>query len=296
MAGRIPFDKRILIEELNEQNFQPPEISRKIGIDTRTIKRYLRERVKIQSLELEQKEQWDAHKKVIRCRIASLSKKLELPTLMQMWISEDYKTGKPATKLSLSFNEGDFLEWELVDSNYVMKLDKKFGLVMQHLKSSRHRTILDLLDTWKHLGGTIFKGCHELRIYIKKESIERTHLKLVPGKRQRGLLDGFNRSIYWATFNGERAKQTEYTIASRQDDMCLLYFPSYNIAWLYENEIDRVKDVHQKIIRVCQQLSITSEISEDIAKLNQAVSSLNQHLSEFASLKIIPGKCDSCPK
>ena len=162
--------------------------------------------------------------------------------------------GLRQTKLGLSFNEGDFLEWELIGSSYVMKLDEKFQLVAQHLKSSRRWTILDQLNRWKHLGGIIFKGCHELRIFIERESIERTHFELVPDTGQRGLLDGFNRSVYWATFNGEGAKQNEYTIAGRQDDMCLLYFPSYKLAWLHENEIDRVKDIHQKIIEVCQQL------------------------------------------
>ena len=177
-----------------------------------------------------------------------------------------------------------------------MKLDEKFQLVAQHLKSSRRWTILDQLNRWKHLGGIIFKGCHELRIFIERESIERTHFELVPDTGQRGLLDGFNRSVYWATFNGEGAKQNEYTIAGRQDDMCLLYFPSYKLAWLHENEIDRVKDIHQRIIGVCQQSSITSDINKAIAELNRISFLLNRRLSEFASQKIVPGKCDSCPK
>ena len=136
MASRIPSEQRKLIEEFNEQNLQPPEIARKVGIDTRTVKHYLDELPRIQSSEREKERRWDAHSRVIRRRITSLKKNLEFPSPMQLWIPDDPKTGKPVTISGLSML-GDYIAWEVVDGNYIVKLDTKFDLVIQHLSSSR---------------------------------------------------------------------------------------------------------------------------------------------------------------
>ena len=294
MGKRLTYDEREQIKELHEKGLRSTEIAAEVGRQTRTVNHYLDELPRIQSLEREKQRRWDAHSRVICRRITSLKKNLEFPSPMQLWIPDDPKTGKPVTILGLS-SLGDYIEWELVDGNYINKLDTKFDLVIQHLRSSRRQPTLAKLDEWKRVSGKCIKDCYKIRRFIEKEAKERTRLELVGDTGQSGLLDGFSQSVYWATFCGETAIQYDYKIVSKQGDLCLLNFASFNLAWLQEYETDRVKDIHQRLIGALRNLSITLELRKSLTEVNHTVLSLQVRLDDFASLEVLPGKCSSCP-
>jgi hypothetical protein len=256
----------------------------------------------------------------IRRRIGNLQKRLEFPSPLYLWIPDDDKTGKPVTKVGISLS-GDTIEWEPGSSGYGIKLDEEYGPVIEHLYSSRRRAVLSELVMWNRFCGKCIEDCYKLRIYIEREAKERTKLALVPDTWLRGLLDGFCRSIYWSTFSSEEVaaeieklqylvntglatKDNEYRLTelrspykqvSSLGSLRILNYAGFNIACLLENEVERVKDSHQRLITTCQNLSITVEIREVIAKLKGITDSLHQRLDDFASLKILPGKCGLCP-
>ncbi len=294
MGKRLTYDERKQIKELDEKGLSSTEIADKIDRQPRTVKHYLEELPRIQSSERGKQRRWDTHSHIIRRRIASLKKNLEFPSPMLLWIPDDPKTGQPVTILGL-FSSGDYIEWEVVDGNYIVKLDTKFDLVIQHLGSSRRQATLAKLDEWKRVSGKCIRDCYEIRRFIEKEAKEQTRLELVRDTGQRGLLDGFSRSVYWATFCDETAIQYDYKIVSKQGELCLLHFASFNLAWLHEYETDRVKDIHQKLIGAVRKLSITSEFRKSLTEVNHAVLSLQVRLDDFASLEVLPGKCSSCP-
>jgi hypothetical protein len=258
------------------------------------VKHYLEELPRIQSSERGKQRRWDTHSHIIRRRIASLKKNLEFPSPMLLWIPDDPKTGQPVTILGL-FSSGDYIEWEVVDGNYIVKLDTEFDPVIQHLESSRRQAILAKLDEWKRVSGKCIKDCYKIRLFIEKEAKERTQLELVLDPWQSRLLHGFSQSVYWAAFCGETAIQYDYKIVSKQEDLCLLNFASFNLAWLHEYETDRIKDIHQRLIGSLGKLSITSELRTSLTVVNQTVLSLQVGLDDFASLEVLPGKCGSCP-
>ncbi len=294
MGKRLTYDERKQIKELDEKGLSSTEIATIVARQIRTVNHYLEKLPRIQSAEREKQRRWDAHSRVIRRRITSLKENLEFPSPMLLWIPDDPKTGKPVTILGL-FGLGDHIEWEVVDGNYIVKLNTKFDLVIQHLGSSRRQASLAKLDEWKRVSGKCIKDCYKIRLFIEKEAKERTQLKLGLDTSQRGLLDGFSQSVYWATFCDETAIQYDYKIVSKQGDLCLLNFASFNLAWLHEYETDRVKDIHQKLIGAVRKLSITSEFRKSLTEVNHAVLSLQVRLDDFASLEVLPGKCGSCP-
>lgn len=114
-------------------------------------------------------------------------------------------------------------------------------------------------------------------------------------KWQRGLLDGFTRSVYWTAISSEITVQDDYKIVRGQDDLCQLNYGFYNLARLRDNEVDRVKDIHQRLIGNCRNLSIKFESKQLEEELNKTTSSLCKRLEQFASLEVLPGKCSSCP-
>jgi len=294
MGKRLTCGERKQIKELHENGLMSREIAAEIGRQTRTVNHYLDELPRIQSPEREKQRRWDAHSRVICRRITSLKKNLEFPSPMQLWIPDDPKTGKPVTRLGLSLL-GDYIEWEVVGSNYIVKLDTKFDLVIQHLRSSRRQATLAKLEEWKRVSGKCIKDCYKIRCFIEKEAKERTQLELVPDTGQSGLLDGFSRSVYWATFCGETAIRYDYKIVSKQRNLCLLSFASFNLAWLQEYDKDRAKDIHQRLIGALRNLSITLEFKKSLAEVNQMALSLQKRLDDFANLEALAGKCISCP-
>lgn len=324
MGKWLSADERKLIDQLEEQGYKPHEIGAKMGRDTRTVKHYLNERPRERSVELEKQQQELDHRNDIRRRIGNLQKRLEFPSPLYLWIPDDDKTGKPVTKVGTSlFGDtiDDTIEWESGSSGYGMKLDEEYDPVIEHLRSSRRKAVLSELGMWKRLGCKCIEDCYKLRVYIEREAKERTKLAIVRDTWQRGLLDGFCRSVYRMTFSGEEVaaeieklqnlvnaglatKDNEYRLTelrspyeqvSSLGSLRILNYASFNIACLSENEVERVKDSHQRLITTCQNSSITVEIREVIAKLKGISSSLHQRLDDFASLKILPGKCGLCP-
>lgn len=295
MGKRLSADERELIDELYEQGYKPPEIAVKVSRDTRTVKHYLNERPRERSVELERQQQELEHRNDIRRRIDNLKNRLEFPSPMYLWIPDDPKTGNPITKVGISLH-GDTIEWELGSSGYVIKLDEGFDPVIEHLYSSRRRAVLGELDRWKQLGGKCAESCHRLRLWIEREAKDRTGLDKVPDTGQRGLRDGFCLSVYRSVFFSEDFCEKPYNIASTCDDLHLLTYANLdNLAWLGKYEIDKIRNVHQRLITTCQNLSITIEIRQAIAELKQITSSLHRRLDDFASLRILPGKCRLCP-
>ncbi len=297
MGKRLSSEERKSIDELYDQDYKAHEIGVKIRRDTRTVKHYLNERPRERSMELERQQQELEHRNDVRRRIGNLKKRLEFPGPRYLWIPDDPETGKPVTTRPLSL-DGDFVEWELKSGGYMVKLGEEFDPVIEHLRSSRRRAILAELDRWKQLGGECIEACYKLRLWIERKAGEQTRLGIVPDKGQRGLFDGFGLSIYWATFSGEGASRDAYKIVSESEiaGLCLLNYASfYNLAWLQKHEIGRIKDIHQKLITTCQNLSITVGIRQAIAELRQITDSLYLRLDDFASLSKLPGRCHLCP-
>lgn len=292
--GRLSPDERKSIGELYDHGYKAHEIGVKIGRDTRTVKHYLNERPRERSLELEKQQRELEHRNDIGRRVGNLKKRLEFPSPLYLWIPDDPKTGKPVTKVGISLY-GDTIEWEPDSSGYVIKLDEESDPVIEHLHSSRRRAVLGELGKWKRLGGKCVEDCYKLRLYIEREAREQTELAIVPDTGQRGLLDGFRMSVYWATFSSEDASQDAYRIVSRRGDLYLLNYASFNLAWLLKHEIDRVKDKHQRLIGTCRNLSITGQVRQAITELKRITDSLHRRLDDFASLKVLLGKCHLCP-
>jgi hypothetical protein len=320
MGKWLSADERKSIDQLEEHGLKPVEIAKKLGRDTRTVKHYLKVRSRERSVELEKQQRELDHRNDIRRRIGNLQKRLEFPSPLNLWIPDDDKAGKPVTKVGISLS-GDSIEWEAGSSGYSMKLDEEYDPVIEHLHSSRHRAILSELGMWKQLGGKCIENCYKLRIYVEREAKEQTKLAIVPDTWQRGLLDGFCKSVYWSTFSSEEVaaeieklqnlvnaglatKDNEYRLTelrspykqvSSLGNLRILNYAGFNIACLLESEVERVKDSHQRLITTSQNLSITVEIREVIAELKGITGSLRQRLDDFASIKILPGKCGLCP-
>lgn len=331
MVQHLGPDERRLIEEFDSKGLNPIEIAVEVGrrLDTksrdpRTVKNYLTKLTRERSVNLEKQQQELIHRGTIRQRIDNLKKKLVFPSPMQLWIPDDPKTGKPVTSVGIPLC-GNVIEWELVGNNYYVKLDTEFDLVLEHLQSSRRKAILDGLEKWRRLAGNCVKLSYELRLHIEKEAKERTSLSIVPDteieQQQKGLLDGFCRSVYWSIFSSEEVvaemeelqklvndgvatkknetRPTEllnlYKQVSSRSGLRLINYAGFNLAWLHEYEIESVKGIHKRLIVIYQKLSTTSEVNKLVVELRQITASLHHRLDDFAVLKILPGKCHCCP-
>ncbi len=69
----------------------------------------------------------------------------------------------------------------------------------------------------------------------------------------------------------------------------------HNLARVKDNEMERIKDVHRRLIQHYQKVSTTLNILEGKKELSLLTESLSRSLDEFASLNILPGKCHLCP-
>lgn len=321
MRSALTPDERKLVDELHEQGYQPHEISVEITRDTRTVKHYLSIRARENVPEWERQEKEKLHKDDIRHRIGDLKKKLEFASPTDLWIPDDPETGKPATTVGGSWSLGGTIEWELKSSGSVIKLDEEFDPVIEHLHSSRRGTVLDGLDRWRRLGGKCVEACYRLRLWIEREAKEQTGLDVTPDTGQKGLVDGFCKSVFWSTFSSEevaieieklqnlvnagvatrdneahlRELLSPYRQVSSRDDLLLLSYAGFNLAWVREHEMERVKGIHWRLIETCQNLSITIEIRQLTVHLRQIIDSLHRRLDHFAGLKILQGECHDCP-
>ncbi len=301
MVKLLTHSEREIIEELDKKGFTAPEIAREVAgrlreklRDTRTIKQYIANLPKKQSSDLEKQLEWREHKQVIHRLVGELKTNLKFVSPVQLWIPDTPNAENPVTKVGVSIY-GDVVEWDTVNGTYFVKLDPRFDIVTQHLRSSKRRVVLDELEKWSSLAGKCIKECKRLRSYIEKEAGERTGLVGIPSDNvARGLLDGFGRSVYWATFYRVAKSQVGYRISSESDNLRLLSYNSYHLGWFRNDEVERIKDIHQRLINTCRKLAIKVEILRIIRDLSKLRVSLKKRLEKFCSYEILPGNCDKC--
>ena len=288
MVKRLSADERKTIDQLEGQGFKAHEIGARIGRDTRTVKHYLIERPREQSVGLEKLQRELEHRNDIRERIRELESYLEFPSPENLDIG-DLSKGVRGFDL-----ECKPIQWQQTnDGRYTVKLYDDFRWVIQHLRSSRQKATLDNLEQWQSIGGSCIEDCHDLRLHIVREAERQTGLVAVLDNGQRGLLDGFSLTIYrWALCSD---KQGEYKIVSRREGLCLLSWGMYNLAWVRDDEVERIKDIHRKLIEYYRRLSTTVAILREKQDLQIISEILLERLSQFAGLPIMPGECDGCP-
>ncbi len=302
MVKQLTPPERELIEELDKKGFKAPEIAREVARrleskirDTRTIKQYIANLPKKQSSDLETQLEWLKHKQEIHSLIGKLKTNLKFVSPVQLWIPDTPDAENPVTRVGVSIY-GDVVEWDTVNGTYFVKLDPGFDIVTQHLRSSKRRVALDELEKWSSMAGKCIKECKHLRIYIEKEVGERTRLVGIPSDNvERGLLDGFGRSVYWATFYRVAKSQAGYRISGESDNLRLLSYNSYNLGWFRNDEVERTKDIHHRLINTCRKLAIKVEILSLMRELSKVRVALIKRLDKFCSYEVIPGYCDKCP-
>lgn len=299
MVKHLNPSERGLIKELFQKGFTAPEIAREVALrletkarDPRTIKQYITNLSKKQSSELEKQLEWREHKQVIHRLADELKTALKFVSPVQLWISDIPGIENPVTSVGVSIH-GDVIEWDIVGDGYLVKVDPRFDIVIQHLRSSRRRVALDELDKWRSLAGKCIKECKRLKNYIEKEAGERTGLAGISSDNvERGLLDGFGRSVYWATFY---KRQVGYRISGESDNLQLLSYSSYNLGWFRNDEVERIKDIHHRLIDTCRKLAIKVEILRLVRELSKVRVVLINRLDQFCRYQVLPGNCEKCP-
>lgn len=289
MGKRLSVKERELIDQLDEQGYKPHEIGAKMGRDARTVKHYLRQRAQEQTFDWEKQKRISEHWNKLRKHIRDLEAELKLPPPENIDMAELSTVGER----QFSF-EYAVLRWQQAkDGSYRVILGNEFDCVIEHLRSSRQKKILDKLGQWERIGGEFIVNCHKLRISVKKEAERRTGLSTIPDNREEGLLWGFSWTIYSWALSG--AKEEEYKLVSEYKGLRLLQWGMHNIAWVKENDADRIIDIQRKLIRHYRKLSTVQDILKGKQDLEQLSKTLCEKLNKFADLPIIPGKCDGCP-
>lgn len=212
------------------------------------------------------------------------------------------------TDLSIGYRAYDIgsllIRWQKdKDGSYHVKFEDDFNPVIEHLQSSRRIQSLKMLTELQAIGGKYIVNCHSLRVAIQQEAEKQTRLKTIPetvtvgnminSNAVKGLLEGFSWTIYrWSL---SQDKEEDYIVTDRINDLWILRYGMYNLAHCTNDKVERIKDIHQKLIRYYRKVSTTVEILEGKKKLDLLAESACQKLDEFASLKILPGKCHLCP-
>lgn len=297
MSKRLTPDERQEIAQLAKKGLRPHEIKREISTvrDSRTIKHYLDLLPREQLPELLKQRKWLAHQKIIQNRIKRLERELEFPASEDLDVT-DLEKGYRAFS---SPSHVRVIQWQQADDgSYTVKLDDKFDRAIEHLRSSRRKHILDKLDQWQRIGGRCIVHCYYLRINIQKEAERQTRLINVPDVGQRGLLEDFSWTIYRLALSNEKKveEKEEYDAINRHDGLCLLRWGGWNLAWVEDNEVDRIKDIHRRLVLHYQRVSTTLDILEEEAELEQIGELLRDKLRKFAGMQVIPGKCLDCPQ
>lgn len=299
MAKRLSVDERKLIDQLGEQGFKSHEIGAQIGRDTRTVKLYLSECPRKRSVELERQQQELDHRNDLRNRIKNLERELEFPPPAQLDIT-DLSTGARASFVTMD----SIVRWQQADGgSYILKLADEFSPIMEHIRSSRRKAILDVLKEWQRIGGKCIVDCHRLMVDIQKEAERQTKLSTVPenivegnvvrSNAVEGLLKEFSWTIYrWSLCND---KEEDYTVENRINDLWVLRWGMHNLARVTNDEVERIKDIHRRLIRNYRKVSTTLDILEGKKKLDVLAESACRKLDEFAGLSKLPGKCRLCP-
>ena len=288
MGERLSADERKLIDQLGEQGYKAHEIGAKLGRDTRTVKHYLKERPRQQSVELESQLRELEHRDDIYSGINNLKDKLQFPLPEELDIT-DLSKGERAYSFP-----SRIIRWQQADDGrYMVKLEDEFSPIMEHLRSSRRERILDILKAWQSICCKSIVDCHRLRGDIQKEAEKQTRLVTIADRGQRGLLEGFSWTIYrWSLCND---REEDYKVVSKLHDLCLLHWGTHNLAWIRDDEVERIKYIHRRLIGYYQRVSTTLEILEGKKRLTLLTKSLCHSLDKFASLEILPGKCHLCP-
>lgn len=288
MGKWLSADERKLIDQLEEQGYKPHEIGAKMGRDTRTVKHYLNERPRERSLELERQQQELEHRDEIRNLIKRLERSLEFPLPEELDIT-DLSKGE----IGFAF-PSRLIRWQQADGgSYMVKLEDEFNLIIEHLHSSRRKEILNMVKEWQRIGGKCIVDCHRLRGDIQKEAEKQTRLVTIADSGLRGLLEGFSWTIYRCSLCN--VKEENYMVSSKLHDLCLLHWGMYNLAWVRNDEVERTKDIHRRLIGYYRRMSTTLDILEGKKQLSLLRESLCQRLDKFASLSKLPGKCGLCP-
>jgi hypothetical protein len=310
MFSRLRPEQREHIEKRSQEGLRPHEIATEMGIDTRTVKHYLDVRPLERIPDLIKQQEILEHWKNIRSLCEALKKELNLPPPENI----DVIQLPPVGEIVFSF-EHAVVRWKQAnDGSYNLKLpDKKYDCLIEHLRTSRQKRILNALERWKRTGGDLLKDCHDLRLAIRSASETRTWLSTIPeniveGNIVRsniveGLLESFSWTIYSYALSG--TKEPEYKITSKHKDLRLLHLSPHNLAWVKGRDIGRIRDIHQELIRRYQglpnqglpRLHIVGKILDEKRWLKRDGESLSQQLDNFAERSVvIPGKCSQCPK
>jgi hypothetical protein len=299
LAKRLSIDDREKIDLMDKEGYKPQEIAAKIGKDTRTIKRYLDERPRENVSDLERQQQELDHRNDIRTLIINFKEKLKFP-LPEVLDITDLSIGYRAYDIG-----GQLIGWQKdKDGSYNVKFEDDFNPVIEHLQSSRRIQTLKMLTELQAIGGKYIVNCHNLRVAIQQEAEKQTKLKTIPetitvgniikSNAIEGLLEGFSWTIYrWSL---SQDKEQEYIAKDVINDLRVLHYGMYNLAHCVDDdEVKRIINIHQKLIRYYRKVSTTIEILEGKKKLDLLAESTCQKLDEFASLKMLPGKCHLCP-
>ncbi len=291
--GLTPEDRK-RVDELYKRGCTPAEIGHEIGKDARTVKSYLAQLEVERVSELVRLQDLQKHWEIIRDRVKSLKEVLVFPPPEHLDIS-DLSAGQRAY-----FVEGGVIRWHKAGSSYRVKLGEEFDCVLEHLRSSRRTSILKKLEQWQSIGGECIEDCHRLQAHIVERAKRETDLEIVlldAGRRRppRGLLDGFCWTIYSRALSGADTSGAGYKVVSKHDDLCLLSWQGDNLAWLRNEELNRLQGIHQTLIGYYRKLSITHDVVGEKKELDILSESLRSTLDRFASLRTIPGRCRECP-
>ena len=232
------------------------------------------------------------HLEDIRQKAEELKEKLNFPPL-RLLIVPDLSVGE--TQYFHQDFGGDF-KWEQdANGDYMLKFDKEFDSVMEHLRSSREMDLLNKLERLQRLGGNCLKECHTVLTSIKGDPQRQSGMTEVPATRQRGLLREFS----WRVFSralSDTDEEPVHIIAGEMGGLSLLHdLGGSNLAWIRPDEVDAVESLHRKLRKKYRALPLSNEIVKMKAELDTLKESLTQGLDRFAKEEVVPGRCSLCP-
>lgn len=268
------------------------EVARILGRQKRTVElyrvRYEQEEIR-QFARLQKKRE---HLEDIRQKAEELKEKLNFPPL-RLLIMPDLSVGET------QYFDQDFegvIEWERdAHGGYMLKFDKEFDSVMEHLRSSGEMDLLKKLEGWRRRGGECIKKCNTVLTSIEGDAQRKFVMAEVPETGQRGLLRAFSWRVFsWALSDTD--EEPCHIIADEMDGLCLLHDQGgSSLAWIRPDEVDAVQSLHLTLRKKYRALPFRNEIVKMRAELDTLKESLTQGLDRFAKEEVVPGKCSLCP-
>ena len=268
------------------------EVAQILGRQKRTVEphrvRYEQEEIRRLARLLKKGE----HLEYIRQKAEELKDKLNFPPL-RLLIVPDPSVGE--TQYFDQYFEG-VIEWERdAHGDYMLKFDKEFDSVMEHLRSSGEMDLLKKLEGWRRRGGECIKECHTVLTSIEGDAQRQSGMAEVPDTGQRGLLREFSWRVFsWALSDTD--EEPCHIIAGEMGGLCLLHDRGgSNLAWIRPDEVNAVQSLHLKLRKKYRALPFSNEIFKMKAELDTLEESLTQGLDRFAKEEVVPGKCSLCP-